>query len=674
MSYSSQISLIFTNIKGTPPAVFVRAWGGEFQIDNENRATWTDTLIEQSTPVPSFPNPIAFALQSGPGAPAPFGLIALSVHLNVPAIGSGSTMPGLGSGPLFRSGYMSELPPPAPASPDGVISIVEVDSMPGPAGPVPITLTQAQVNQLLAQNIPLPYTPPGHPHVLVIDLSATLMNPTAALPAGSISLAASGTATLPLMGPESLTWTYSASVVLAPSMQQYPSTAEIIDVGIADASFSVTDPNGPDPVSGFDTALLNGVLNEFATEQVSSTFLQMLTQQVNNAVLAFAVANLGLPAGSTSLPFGVVLSMRQVLVTTMTVTQTAPEIFLIPAIGCFGSLTNRPPPPPPNLGNIIGWSGDFTDSGKSEVLAYLPSDQNWWLGIITGTSIGVTSAAITTGFGNTQADPTWIGDFTGSGRSQLLFYAYGSAENPQAAWWLGTFHGDSLSFQLAANTVGFGDTGGFPTWIGDFTGTGKSQVLFFAYGSARDPQAAWWLGTFEGDSLSFQLAANTVGFGDTGGFPTWIGDFTGTGKSQVLFFAYGSARDPQAAWWLGTFEGNSLSFQLAANTVGFGDTGGFPTWIGDFTGTGKSQVLFFAYGNPRDPQAAWWLGTFEGNSLSFQLAATTVGFGDTGGFPTWIGDFTGSGKSEVLFYEAYVQSGWVLGTFTGTQLSLAVVT
>ena len=337
MSYSNQIDLTFTNFPGTPPGIFVRLWGGQFQLDNENRATWTDVLIEQSATVPSFPNPISFGLASGPGAPPPFDLIALFVHLAPPPDVSG-IVPG--SGPLFRSGYMSELPPPAPGSPDGLISIVEIDTENGPAGPIPITLTQAQVSELLAQSIPLPFTPPGHPHVLAIDLSATLTNPTAAFPAGSISLAASGTASLPLMGPESLTWMYTASVVLAPSIQQYPSTAEIIDVGIADTSFSVFDPNGPNPVSGFYTALLAGVLNELATEQVSKTLLQMLTQQVNSAVIAMAVADFGLPAGSTPLPFGVVLSMRSVLVTTESIEQTAPEIFLIPPIGCFGPLVS----------------------------------------------------------------------------------------------------------------------------------------------------------------------------------------------------------------------------------------------------------------------------------------------------------------------------------------------
>ena len=29
--------------------------------------------------------------------------------------------------------------------------------------------------------------------------------------------------------------------------------------------------------------------------------------------------------------------------------------------------------------------------------------------------------------------------------------------------------------------------------VPDFTGSGKSEVLFFAYGSAHDPQCAWWL-------------------------------------------------------------------------------------------------------------------------------------------------------------------------------------
>jgi len=309
-----------------------------------------------------------------------------------------------------------------------------------------------------------------------------------------------------------------------------------------------------------------------------------------------------------------------------------------------------------NFGNISAdpkWIGNFTGSGTSEVLFYSPGDQNWWLGTFTGTQMGWALASNTSGFGNTQNDPTWIGDFAGSGKSEVLFYSPGDQN-----WWLGTFTGTSLGWTLAGNTKGFGNTQNDPTRIGSFTGSGKAEVLFYSPGDQN-----WWLGTFTGTSLGWTLAGNTKGFGNTQNDPTWIGSFTGGSKADVLFYSPGDQN-----WWLGTFTGTSLGWTLAGNTKGFGNTQSDPTWIGDFTGSG--DLLFYSPGDQN-----WWLGTFNGTSLSWTLAGNTKGFGNTQSDPTWIGNFTGGSDSEVLFYSPG-DSNWWLGRFAGTQLSwiLAVTT
>jgi len=204
-------------------------------------------------------------------------------------------------------------------------------------------------------------------------------------------------------------------------------------------------------------------------------------------------------------------------------------------------------------------------------------------------------------FGNISADPKWIGNFTGSGTSEVLFYSPGDQN-----WWLGTFTGTQMGWALASNTSGFGNTQNDPTWIGDFAGSGKSEVLFYSPGDQN-----WWLGTFTGTSLGWTLAGNTKGFGNTQSDPTWIGDFTGSG--DLLFYSPGDQN-----WWLGTFNGTSLSWTLAGNTKGFGNTQSDPTWIGNFTGGSDSEVLFYSPGDSN-----WWLGRFAGTQLSWILAVTT---------------------------------------------------
>lgn len=160
------------------------------------------------------------------------------------------------------------------------------------------------------------------------------------------------------------------------------------------------------------------------------------------------------------------------------------------------------------------------------------------------------------GFGNlADGRPIWTGDFVGDGKREVLFYYPGDRN-----WWLGQFNAvGSLTWKLAGNTVGFGQVwDGRPFWVGDFTGDGKSEVLFYYPGDKN-----WWLGQFNAaGSLSWVKAGNTAGFGQVwDGRPFWIGDFTGEGKQDVLFYFKGDGN-----WWLGRLSTGQLSWNLAGNT------------------------------------------------------------------------------------------------------------
>ena len=63
--------------------------------------------------------------------------------------------------------------------------------------------------------------------------------------------------------------------------------------------------------------------------------------------------------------------------------------------------------------------------------------------------------------------------------------------------------------------------------------------------------------------LNWSLAGNTTGFGQVwDGRPFWTGDFTGDGKTDILFYFPGDGN-----WWLGRFDPNGgLSWNHAGNT------------------------------------------------------------------------------------------------------------
>jgi len=80
------------------------------------------------------------------------------------------------------------------------------------------------------------------------------------------------------------------------------------------------------------------------------------------------------------------------------------------------------------------------------------------------------------GFGNlADGRPIWIGKFSQSTLSQVLFYYPGDRN-----WWLATYSGSQLQWRLVGNTTGFGQVwDGRPFWIGDFNGDGRTIVLFY---------------------------------------------------------------------------------------------------------------------------------------------------------------------------------------------------
>jgi hypothetical protein len=307
------------------------------------------------------------------------------------------------------------------------------------------------------------------------------------------------------------------------------------------------------------------------------------------------------------------------------------------------------------FGNISSdpiWIGDFGATGHSQVLFYSPGDDNWWLGSFNGSQLAWNLVGNTVGFGHRINDgrPFWIGRFSATDRDQVLFY-YPGDDN----WWLGTVNGTQLTWNLAGNTSGFGHgiNDGRPFWIGDFNGDGKSDVLFYYPGDDN-----WWLGTFNGTQLGWSLVGNTSGFGHAinDGRPFWIGRFSRPERDQVLFYYPGDDN-----WWLGTVNGTQLTWNLAGNTSGFGHgiNDGRPFWIGDFNGDGKSDVLLYYPGDDN-----WWLGSISsGSQLTWSLVSNTIGFGHAinDGRPFWIGAFNGMGRSNVLFY--YPNDGnWWLAT------------
>jgi hypothetical protein len=195
-----------------------------------------------------------------------------------------------------------------------------------------------------------------------------------------------------------------------------------------------------------------------------------------------------------------------------------------------------------------------------------------------------------------------VGNFTGSGYSELLFYYPESGE-----WWLGYFSNNQFHLRLANNSAGFGNLlEGHQIWVGNFTGSQQLDLLFYY---PRDGN--WWLGRFTETQLNWKLVGNTAGFGNlTKNHLFWVAKFLEAEQINLLFYTPADGN-----WWVGSLAEEQLNWKLAGNTAGFGNLAdGRPFWTGNFTDSSRTDILFFS---PADNH--WWLGYFVGTQLQWNL-------------------------------------------------------
>jgi hypothetical protein len=334
--------------------------------------------------------------------------------------------------------------------------------------------------------------------------------------------------------------------------------------------------------------------------------------------------------------FGIVDPATGRAAETITPTQALPPGVIVGqrgglSVGDRAAVAQMYPSVYPNPANT--WVGRFEGGTAQQILYYSPARHVWYLGRATASgALTFTLVGDTTGFGDLDdGRPFWVGDFTGNGTTDVLFY-YPGDDN----WWLGSMVGGALTWSFVGNTAGFGHgiNDGRPFWVGDFTGNGTTDVLFYYPGDDN-----WWLGSMgdvpsennECAGLRLQIAEHRARIRELQAAKAQLNPRDPADRLEILELGRLITAERQAITAAQSRMtqlscpitpnpgGKQLTWSLLGNTAGFGHgiNDGRPFWIGDFTGDGAADVVFHYRGDLN-----WWLGKASSGALSWVLSGT----------------------------------------------------
>jgi hypothetical protein len=234
------------------------------------------------------------------GASFPTGSIGISVH-DAP----GSIFPGV----LFRSGPMAALPPGSPGDPAGLIEIGVPAVPPVPLATIVAGFPALPMTTAISTSL-------GTLSVRIASLTLTLAPGSATLTVGLIISVIFGP-----FGTTALPFTYTLPFTIVPSSNMNDVTE--ICLVVPSGPDTVTAPPGP-------LDLVVGPILPLLAPRIRPVVVSTLQTSVNGSILSAAAGAVGL----TTLPAGVVVSMRRVVIATG-------GIVFFPALGAYGGLLNK---------------------------------------------------------------------------------------------------------------------------------------------------------------------------------------------------------------------------------------------------------------------------------------------------------------------------------------------
>lgn len=266
----------------------------------------------------------------------------------------------------------------------------------------------------------------------------------------------------------------------------------------------------------------------------------------------------------------------------------------------------------------------------------------------------------------------YLGNFTGSGLTSIMWDVSGSATIPMSNGTRELWSFDNNQFAVNTNFAGQnGAVSGDTPIVADFNRDGRSDVWWYAVSLLPDgatPYASGptttWFSTGDG---TYTVASGPSAPTSTLAFPQLLAadDINGDGRTDLYwiaqtFFEFGSPAPPEGApnqqmvTWLAP-SGSPLStvstssvaslytICLSANQSDY-----LAARAADFNGDGFSDLLWFAFPNGSTTcQPLLWLGNGAGGFTA--LGQGQSQYTSVADYIPYLGDFNGDGKMDILW-------------------------
>jgi len=305
--------------------------------------------------------------------------------------------------------------------------------------------------------------------------------------------------------------------------------------------------------------------------------------------------------------------------------------------------------------------GDFDGDGYMDILraGSSPNDTNattgsgnvLYYGKKTGAGFELGVAVLTGYYLNLNSmGNTYIGDFNGDGKADILV---GSAvtSGPNYLWYgkrhRGQYPTGDKHFSSSPVTVlpgvllktTSGTTRNY-TYIGDFNGDGRADVLL---ADADTQKNHIWYGAETGFvDGGVVLKGERLRAVDRSVL-TYIGDFNGDGMADIL---RGNETAANNKIWYGTATGFTSASAVLTTAALTSADGKYATYIGDFNGDGKADVL--RTHTEVFTRNQLWYGTGAGFAYHGSVISDRALRSTDGARRSYIADFNGDGKTDLL--------------------------